>query len=172
MQLLAKDAGDKWPTGGTTKKLRTAWSTPRGMKSRKETVTRGKREAWKVACDHHALSLWSILWFVFGSRALFFSLSSQRSQKKITPDLRLPGRKKHCQAVIQGYYGCRRNPWRDREFWIFPKAKCRLSWSYYFRFDFPNGLDGVYRRWANMAVYRKQQRLYAKCNHQPRWRLL
>ena len=80
-------------TCGTTKKLRTAWSTQRGMKSRKEAVTRGNREAWKVACDH-ALSQWSTLWFVFGSRALFFSLSSQRSQKKITPDLRLPGRKK------------------------------------------------------------------------------
>ena len=82
MQLLAKDAGDKWPTGGTTKKLRTAWSTPRGMKSRKETVTRGKREAWKVACDH-ALSLWSTLWFVFaGAGRYFFRSRAKEARKK------------------------------------------------------------------------------------------
>ena len=148
---------------------------PRGMKSRKEAVTRWKREAWKLACDQ-SLSLWSTLWFVFGSRAFFFFPLEPKKLEKNNAWSQVSWKEKSIAkqhvALIQGYYGCRRNPWRDRKFWIFPKAKFRLSWSYYFRFDFPNGLDGVYRRWANMAVYRKQQHLRAKCNYQPRWRLL
>ena len=64
-------------------------------KSRKEAVkiTRGKRKAKEVACDY-ALSRYLCDLFSGGGR-YFFPLEP-RSEKKniITPDLRLPGRKK------------------------------------------------------------------------------
>ena len=59
---------------------------PRGMKSRKEAVTRGKGEAWKVACDHAPCMIDLVI--RFREQGVIFSLSSQRRQKKISPDLR------------------------------------------------------------------------------------